>query len=811
MSKYDFKSIERKWQDEWAKQNLYGTEENSSKKNFYVLDMFPYPSGNGLHVGHVEGYTATDILARKRRMDGYNVLHPMGWDAFGLPAENYAIKTGVHPRESTEGNIDNYRRQLKSCGFSYDWTREISTADPAYYRWTQWLFLFFYKKGLAYKGKAPVNWCDSCATVLANEQVENDGTCERCGTEVVQKDLEQWFLRVTDYADRLLEDLDGLDWPEKIKHMQVNWIGRSEGVEIVFEGTGGQGGKEAKKFCVPVFTTRADTLFGVSCVVLAPEHSLVREITTEERRAEVEAYIKKAQGKSELERTGTNLDKSGVPTGAFVRHPFTGDDVPVWIADYALVNYGTGAVMCVPAHDQRDFEFAKKFELPITEVVRPENGEPEAGAAFTEKGRLLKSGEFTGLHSTEAINRIAEELEKKDLGKKTVNYHLRDWLISRQRFWGAPIPIVYCDKCGEQPVPEEHLPVLLPDDVDFRPTGESPLALSESFHEVKCPKCGGAARRESDTMDTFVDSSWYFLRFCSPHDGERAFSSHGVARWCPIDLYVGGAEHAVLHLLYARFFIKVLFDEGLLGFGEPFTKLINPGIVLGYNSEKMSKSKGNVVNPDDVVEEWGADVLRLYEMFMGEFTDVKPWDPKGIKGVARFLDRVWLQVHDVVHAEDRAEADEDLTRLLHKTIKKVGDDIDAFKFNTAISQLMILLNEWSKSATGGRDMADKFVTLLAPFAPHLTEDLWHTLGHDTSVHLELWPEAQASLMKDDEVEVVVQVNGKVRDHITAVADIETEELKMMALQSDAVRRNLEGMEVKKVIVVKGKLVNIVAE
>jgi len=817
MSKFDFKSIERKWQERWDEQQLNQTGEDSSKKNFYVLDMFPYPSGNGLHVGHVEGYAATDIIARKKRMEGFNVLHPMGWDAFGLPAENYAIKTGTPPRESTEGNIKNFTRQLKSLGFSYDWSREINTSDPAYYRWTQWLFLFLYKKGLAYKDTAPVNWCDSCATVLANEQVMGDGTCERCSTEVVQKELEQWFFRVTDYVDRLLDGLDGIEWPEKIKAMQRNWIGRSEGVEIVFPSChperseaerGDPKQQENSDFEVCVFTTRADTLFGVSCVVLAPEHKLVPEITTDEQRAEVEAYIKKSRGKSELERTGTDLDKSGVPTGAFVKHPFTGAAVPVWIADYALVNYGTGAVMCVPAHDQRDYEFAQKFDLPITAVVRPENDEPPAGCAYTEKGRLVGSGDFDGLHSTEAINRIAAALEEKKLGRKTVNYHLRDWLVSRQRYWGAPIPIIYCDKCGPQPVPEDQLPVLLPEDVDFHPTGESPLAQSESFHDVKCPECDGAARRESDTMDTFVDSSWYFLRYCSPHDGERAFSAHGAASWCPVNLYVGGAEHAVLHLLYARFFTKVLFDEGLVGFEEPFAQLVNPGIVLGENSEKMSKSKGNVVNPDDVCAEYGADTLRLYEMFMGEFTDPKPWDPKGINGTARFLDRVWLQVHDEVH-DERPEADADLTRLLHKTIKKVGDDIDKFKFNTAISALMILLNEWQKATTGGKDFAGKFVTLLAPFAPHLAEELWETLGHERSVFLEPWPEAQASLMRDETVEIMIQMDGKLRDKLKVAADVDTEELKMMALQSDAVRRNLEDRSVVKVIVVPGRLVNIV--
>ncbi|MFC1639060.1 leucine--tRNA ligase, partial [Patescibacteria group bacterium] len=665
-------------------------------------------------------------------------------------------------------------------------------------RWTQWLFLLLYRKGLAYRGKASVNWCGSCATVLANEQVVQ-GECERCGSEVVQKDLEQWFFRMTEYADRLLNNLDGLDWPEEIKAMQRNWIGRSEGVEIEFEGDG---------FKVPVFTTRADTLFGVSCVVLAPEHPLVGKITTDERRAEVEKYVERTRGKSELERTGTDLDKTGVPTGATVRHPFTGEEVPVWIADYVLAAYGTGAVMCVPAHDQRDYEFAHKFDLPIVTVVRPENGEAPEGAAFTEKGRLVDSGDFSGLHSTEAINRIAAELEKAGRGQKDVTYHLRDWLVSRQRYWGAPIPIIYCDQCGEQPVPEEDLPVLLPDDVDFKPTGESPLAQSEVFHMVKCPECGGDARRESDTMDTFVDSSWYFLRYVSPHDGEHVFSSHDAARWCPIDLYIGGKEHAVLHLLYSRFVTMALHDAGLLSFEDPFRKLVNQGMILGEGGEKMSKSKGNVVNPDDVAAAHGADSLRMYEMFMGEFEDAKPWDTQGIVGIDRFLDKCWLTVHDVMHAE-RPPADDALRRELHKTIRKVSADIEEFKFNTAISALMIFLNRWSKEATGRRGIAEPFVRLLAPFAPHLAEELWEALGNGSSVFAAGWPQHDEALCRDETVTLVVQVNGKVRDRLEVAAGEEESRVVEMALASEAVQRELGGTEPKKVVVIPDRLVNVV--
>lgn len=819
MARYDHKGIEKKWQDHWEEKGVFKTSDDPTKKKTYILDMFPYPSGAGLHVGHPEGYTATDIVARKRRMEGWNVLHPMGFDAFGLPAENYAIKSGVHPQESTWTNIANFRRQLKSLGFSYDWSREVNTASPEYYRWTQWLFLLLYKNGLAYKAHAPVNWCDSCHTVLANEQVE-DGKCERCKNPVIQKELSQWFFRVTKYADRLLEGLDRIDWPHKIKAMQVNWIGRSEGAEISFRGVSsamrsGEAGDAAvteQEYDIAVFTTRPDTLMGVTYVVLAPEHPLVSRLVSDDRRAVVEAYVRAARGKSELERTGTDQEKTGESLGVSVRHPLTDELIPVWIADYALANYGTGAVMGVPAHDDRDYAFAKKHGLPIKTVIAPPTGAPAAATdeAYTKAGVLVSSGEFDGLSSGDAKRKIIDTLDARGLGGSRVQYHLRDWLISRQRYWGAPIPIIYCDDCGEVPVPEADLPVVLPTDVDFRPTGESPLARSASFHDVKCPSCGKAARRESDTMDTFVDSSWYYLRYPSSNDTERAFDSHAVNYWCPVDLYVGGAEHAVLHLLYARFFARVLHDQGLLPFEEPFTALRNPGLILGEDGSKMSKSLGNVINPDDVVEEHGADTLRLYEMFMGEFDEVKPWDTKGISGVRRFLDRMFTMTHDLVHKKSDSTAP-DLQRVLHKTIKKVSEDIESFKFNTAISSMMILLNQWQAIGGGDARFVGTFLKLLSPFAPHLAEELWSVIGHKSSIALEEWPSYDPALVKDEIVKIIVQVNGKLRDHLTVAAGTGEEELKAQALACAKVAPHMQGKTIVRVVTVQDRLVNIVME
>lgn len=804
MAKYDHTSVEAKWQQEWEDSGLHKVEEDPAKKKFYALDMFPYPSGSGLHVGHPEGYTATDIVTRKRRMEGWNVLHPMGFDAFGLPAENYAIKTGVHPRESTAANIVNFRRQLRSLGFMYDWSREVRTCDPSYYRWTQWMFLFLYRNDLAYKGIAPVNWCGSCRTVLANEQVV-DGKCERCENEVIQKELSQWFFRVTTYADRLLADIGKVDWPEKIKAMQRNWIGRSEGTKIVFSGTDAEG----SAFEIPVFTTRPDTLFGVSYVVLAPEHALLARLTAASRKKDVEAYVAHAQSKSVLDRTGPKKEKTGVPLGTTVKNPLSGEDIPLWTADYALVTYGTGAVMGVPAHDARDHAFAKKYGLPVRKVIEPREDEllPE-DAAFTGIGTMVNSGEFDGISNENGKGKITEALIEAKAGDRDVHYHLRDWLISRQRYWGTPIPIIHCGSCGEVPVPEKDLPVLLPDDVDFRPTGESPLEQSGSFHDVKCPTCGAEARRESDTMDTFVDSSWYFLRYTSPHDGERPFSRHAVEYWSPVDLYVGGAEHAVLHLLYARFLTKALHDFGELSFEEPFLRLENPGLIMGEDGQKMSKSRGNVVNPDDVVAAHGADTMRMYEMFMGEFQDVKPWDTKGISGVRRFLDRMWQSVHDTVH-ENRVGTPQDLTRHLHRTIKKVSEDIESFKFNTAISAMMILMNEWMKAGVGDAKFAGEFLKLLAPFAPHISEELWQQLGNSESIFLQPWPSYDEVLLVDETVEIPVQVNGKVRAHLEVATDASDDHVRVVALANEKVRTSLDGKEPKRIIVVKGRLVNIV--
>ena len=768
--------------------------------------MYPYPSAQGLHVGHPEGYTASDIVARKRRMEGWNVLHPMGWDSFGLPAENYAIKIGGHPRTIIAANIENFRRQIKSFGFSYDWEREISTSVPEYYKWTQWLFLLLYKNGLAYKKSAPVNWCNSCQTVLANEQVE-DGRCERCKNIVIQKDLEQWFFGITQYADKMLAGLGGLDWPEKIKAMQKNWIGRSEGVEVDFRGRLEDGGE----FDLPVFTTRPDTLFGVTALVIAPEHPILGQITTADRKGDVAAYVEATRAKSELERTGTDREKTGVFTGTYVKHPLLGTDVPVYAADYVLAQYGTGAVMVVPAHDERDFDFARREGLQIKWVIQPPVGiAHDQGTAYTEPGFLLNSDKFDGLTSAEAQRAIADELESLKKGRRQVNFHLRDWLVSRQRYWGAPIPIIYCEKCGEVPVPEADLPVLLPDDVDFRPTGESPLVRSKTFHDVKCPKCGEPARRESDTMDMFVDSAWYFLRYADPKNAAAFASPEALDYWCPVDLYVGGAEHAVKHLLYARFLTMVLHDLGYLKFTEPFKSLRNQGLIMGEDGEKMSKSRGNVVNPDDVVADHGADVFRLFEMFIGDFEQAKPWNTQSIIGLYRFLDKVWRQNGEcaAAYGEGEGESGPALKSSLHKTIKKVTNDIEGFKFNTAVSAMMIFVN-------GVDEIPEKadweaFLKVLSPFAPHIAEELWSQLGHQELIAVAPWPVYDPKLTVDAEVEVVLQVLGKIKDKIKVPKDLPEEDLKRRALENEKVMAALVGKTVRQVIVVPNRLVNIVA-
>ncbi|MCL5010862.1 MAG: leucine--tRNA ligase [Patescibacteria group bacterium] len=769
MSKeYNPGEIEPKWQKLWEQNGLYRAEDFSKKPKFYCLDMFPYPSGAGLHVGHPKGYTATDVISRYKRMKGFNVLHPMGWDAFGLPAENYAIKTKVHPDKSTHQNIKHFKEQIKSFGFSYDWQREIDTSSPEYYKWTQWFFLFLYKNGLAYKAKAPVNWCPKCQTVLANEQAQNN-KCDRCESPVSQKNLEQWFFKITDFCDDLLAGLDKIDWPEPIKTMQRNWIGRSEGYEIDFEVK-----NQEKK--IRVFTTRIDTIFGCTYLVLAPEHGILSALKENiDNIKEVEGYIESAKKKTEIERQAETKDKTGVKLeGVVAVNPANNKEIPIFVADYVLAGYGTGAIMAVPAQDQRDFDFAKKFNLLVIEAAN------------------------------------SWEMAEKGIAKKKVNYRLRDWLVSRQRYWGSPIPIVYCEKCGEVPVPESDLPVLLPTDVDFMPTGESPLTKSREFHNVKCPKCNTKARRENDTMDTFVCSSWYFFRYADPQNKKEFAGKKLIDYWCPADLYVGGAEHAVLHLLYARFFVKALCVAGLIGFDEPFLKLRNVGLILAEGGVKMSKSKGNVVNPDDVIKQYGADTLRVYEMFMGPFDQAIAWDTKGVGGVYRFLQKIYKLQFKVQSSKFKAAVQSlKLEKLLHKTIKKVGEDIEQMKFNTAVSALMILNNEMEKEKEIPLEVFRQFLLVLAPFAPHLAEELWSKLGRKESVFLQEWPEYDKSLMEEETVKIVVQINGKARGSVEAAKDISEAQAVELAKNSDRINKWLLGREIKKAVFVKGKLVNFV--
>ncbi len=961
MNEYDHKSIEQKWQKIWSDEKTFAAPAKpSARSGVYVLDMFPYPSAQGLHVGHPEGYTATDIYSRYLRMRGMAVLHPMGWDAFGLPAENYAIKTGRHPAETTRENIQNIKRQIKSLGFSYDWTREISTADPAYYRWTQWLFLQFYKKGLAYKAEAPVNWCASCQTVLANEQVV-DGKCERCKTEVTQRQMSQWFFKITDYAQELLKDLEKLDWPQPLKDMQRNWIGASEGAKVRFYLVGILG-QEDKKHSVDIFTTRLDTIYGATFMVISPELARTWIELGWQASTEVSNYIEQALRGRELERLERAArDKTGVDTGFKAINPATSEEIPVWVADYVLGSYGTGAIMAVPGHDERDYAFAKKFGLPIKRVVEPkfvategaeafrtkektvkrnavccvvrnpkddtylcvswkaftmhgfvtggvEEGEDIVEAAkreileetgyknlklvrnpefalhsffyhrvkkqnrharfqylffelenearepinkedselyevlwikradlvdffsviegrFTENllassdyihtdfGILWHSAEFTGLESAEAVPKIA----KKIGAELTTQYKLHDWLISRQRYWGAPIPIIYCEQCGEVAVPEKELPVVLPEDVDFRPTGESPLVRSESFQKVTCPKCGAAAKRESDTMDTFVDSSWYWLRYCDPDNNEEIFDKKKVSAWCPVNFYVGGAEHAVLHLLYARFFTKVLRDLGHIKFDEPFLKLRNQGLILGEDGQKMSKSRGNVINPDDIVNKYGADTLRLYEMFMGPLEEAKPWSATSIIGIRRFLERVWKLV--LSQNSNQAlglskEQESEAAYWVAKTTKKVTEDINDFRFNTAIAALMEFVN-YLQSAKLPINEQIKFLgvllRLLYPFAPHLAAELWQASGRAGQVWSAAWPEYDPKALRANQVNLAVQVNGKLRGQITVESNIEEKAAIAQAQAEAGVARHLAGKAIKRTIYIPGKMISFVVE
>lgn len=795
---YDPSKIEPKWQEHWLKNNTFKAKVDNKKNKYYILDMFPYPSGAGLHVGHPEGYTATDIIARYKRMKGFNVLHPMGWDAFGLPAENYAIKTGRHPQDVTAENVATFKKQIQSIGFSYDWDREVNTTDPDYYKWTQWIFLQIYKKGLAYESELPINWCPGCKTGLANEEVVN-GKCDRCGSQTTKKMLRQWVLKITDYAERLLEDLKDVDWPEPIKIMQENWIGKSYGANIEFK-------IKNSKLKIDAFTTRPDTLFGATYMVLSPEHPLVYKLVTDEYRGAVEKYKEFALMKSDLERTDLNKQKTGQFIGAYALNPVNGKELPIWIADYVLMGYGTGAIMCVPGHDTRDWEFATKFKLPIIEVIKGGNVKKEA---YTGDGEIVNSDFLNGLKVDDAIFKMVRWLEGKGIGEGAVNYKLKDWVFSRQRYWGEPIPIVNCEKCGIVPLNEKDLPLMLPNVERYEPTGtgESPLAAIDEWVNCKCPKCKGKARRETNTMPQWAGSCWYYLRYMSPDCKKRFCDEKDEKYWMNVDLYVGGAEHAVLHLLYARFWHKVLYDLGFVKDKEPFQRLMNQGLILGEDGEKMSKSRGNVINPDDVIKGYGADTLRMYEMFMGPFEAVKPWSTKSIEGCFRFLQKVWRLVEEG-NVVDECPVNE-LRKLMHKTIKKVGEDIENFHFNTAISQMMILANEIQKQKNVSKPMMKKFVKILSPFAPHMCEEIWEKLGEKNTLAYEPWPEYDSKLIIDDTFQLVFSVNGKMRGMKEVPIGISQEDAISAAMEDEGVKRNTEGKEIVKTIYVPDKLVNIV--
>lgn len=850
MSKYPFSEIEPKWQKFWEENKTFKVSEDEKypkNKRMYVLDMFPYPSAAGLHVGHPEGYTATDIYCRYLRMNGYNVLHPMGYDAFGLPAENYAIKTGTHPKITTNENINHFTQQIKSLGFSYDWDRCVSTCEPEYYKWTQWIFLQLYKKGLAYEAQTPINWCPSCMTGLANEEVK-EGRCERCGTQVTHKTIRQWILKITDYADRLDKDLDSLDWPESVKLMQHNWIGKSTGAEVTFTVADKDGKPTEKK--LTVYTTRCDTLFGATYMVVSPEHKIVPEITTAEQKTSVEAYIEAAAKKSDLERTDLNKDKTGVFSGSYAINPVNGKLIPIWIADYVLISYGTGAIMAVPAHDTRDWEFAKKFNLPIIEVLKSEVDVQKQ--AWTEDGVHVNSEFLNGLNKKDAIAKMLEFLEEKKIGKKAVNYKLRDWVFSRQRYWGEPIPLIHCPTCGTVPVPEEELPLRLPEVKSYQPTGtgESPLAAIDSWVNCKCPKCGGNAKRETNTMPQWGGSCWYYLRYLDPHNQKQFCSPEAEKYWMPVDLYIGGAEHAVLHLLYARFWHKVLYDLGVVSTKEPFQRLVNQGMITSFAFQranktlvpvdevekrddgnfyekktgekleqivaKMSKSLKNVVNPDDEIKAYGADSVRMYEMFMGPLTMSKPWSTQGIVGIHRFLEKVWAISEKPVSDVDISGklADEKLIsarKTFAQTVKKVTADTASLNFNTAISQMMIFINEISKLDSVPKAIWQDFVKILSPYAPHLGEELWHKLGNNESIAYVQWPVVNEDFAKDEEKTIVVMINGKLRGKFKAAPDSSDETLRSAAENNEDAKKFLEGKTIVKCVIVKDKLVNFVVK
>jgi leucyl-tRNA synthetase len=819
---YPFEKIEKKWQMKWEKEKLYTADFSKIENKCYTLVMFCYPSSDKLHVGHWFNYGPTDTWARFKKMNGYSVFEPMGFDSFGLPAENFAIKTGGHPRDITEKNIRVIREQIKSIGGMYDWDQEVLTSHPNYYKWTQWVFLQLYKAGLAYRANALVNWCPSCNTVLANEQVIGDGICERCETKVIKKNLTQWFFKITKYAERLLDNLDKLDWPEKTKIMQQNWIGRSQGAEIHFPLD------DASERRIPVFTTRPDTLFGVTYMVLAPEHPLVEEITTPLQKNEVKNYVEKTLRTSDVERTTLTREKTGVFTGAFAVNPVNNEKIPIWIADYVLYSYGTGGVMAVPGHDERDYEFALQYELPILKVIQ----EPDTNInsplleAYVGEGIMINSKHFSGLSSEEGRQKIIQWLEENGWGKQKLNYRLRDWLISRQRYWGAPIPIVYCDDCGEVPIPEDQLPVLLPYDVDFRPTGESPLQYSEEFRKTKCPKCGKNATREADTMDTFVDSSWYFLRYFTPDLNNAPFDKDIVNQWCPVDKYVGGAEHATMHLIYARFITMALNDQGFIDFEEPFISLRHQGVIKGPDGQKMAKSRGNIINPEHYLNKYGTDVFRCYLMFGFDYAEGGPWDDSGINSMDRYLNRVWRLFKStqwIFKGENNNTKYNDeeriLNRVLHNSIKGATIDIERFHFNTAISRLMELTNELyrytsqkpqeEQNGTLLKEVIEKLLLMLAPFAPHLAEELWEKTNHDFSIFNNRWPEFDPSVLKEDQVNYVIQINGKLRDKLEVPRDMPQKEIEHQALEAGKIPKYIEGKEVIKIIFVPNKLVNVV--
>ncbi|AGL89361.1 Leucyl-tRNA synthetase [Limosilactobacillus fermentum F-6] len=803
---YDHKAIEKKWQRYWKQHKTFKATLDKDQKKYYALDMFPYPSGQGLHVGHPEGYTATDVMSRLKRMQGFNVLHPMGWDAFGLPAEQYALKTGHNPADFTNQNVDHFRDQIQSLGFSYDWDREVNTTDPNYYKWTQWIFEQLYKKGLAYEDEIMVNWAPDFmgGTVVANEEVV-DGKTERGGYPVYRVPMRQWVLKITAYADRLIDDLDLVDWPESVKEMQRNWIGRSEGASVKFKVVGHDGVE------IEVFTTRADTLFGASYVVLAPENELVDQLTTPEQKAAVDAYKEEASRRSDLERTELSKEKTGVFTGSYVINPVNGEQLPIWTADYVLNSYGTGAVMAVPSGDQRDFEFATKFNLPITPVVEGFNGEE----AYTEDGAHVNSGFLDGLNIKEAKAKMVEWLEEHDCGGKKVNYRLRDWIFSRQRYWGEPIPVIHWDDGTTSLVPEDELPLRLPETDNIEPsgTGESPLANIEDWVNVY-DENGRHGKRETNTMPQWAGSSWYWLRYTDPTNDKEFASKEALDYWSPVDLYVGGAEHAVLHLLYARFWHKVLYDLGLVPTKEPFMKLVNQGMILGSNHEKMSKSKGNVVNPDDIVDQYGADTLRLYEMFMGPLEESVPWDEKGLHGANKWVQRVWrLLMDDNNHLRDRVSTYNDgkLTKVYNQTVKKVTDDFERMHFNTAISQLMVFVNEAYKVDVLPVEYMEGFVKMIAPLMPHLAEELWSQFNESETITYQPWPTYDEKALVEDEVEMIVQVNGKVRAKIKMAKDADKRDVEDAALANEHVHSFVDGKDVKKVIVIPNRIVNIVVK